>query len=172
MGFYLGWRRQQISTLRWDQVDLDRKTIRAVPDKGGTPATLPLPEAVEDVLTFAATVRIVGEPHVFLVKDRTTGRWKPLSERDWRHPWLTAWRKIGRPAKRFHALRRSFISTAIEAGVPEHEVVRFTGHRTRATFQRYQIANPERLRPALDAFQRRLGEESTDLPIASVVAIR
>jgi integrase len=58
----------------------------------------------------------------------------------------------------FHGLRRSFITRARRVGVPESVVMRMSGHRTRAVFERYNVVDTQDLRAAVRALER-LGKQ-------------
>ncbi len=49
----------------------------------------------------------------------------------------------------FHDLRRSFITNARRYGVAESVVMRMSGHKTRAVFERYNVVAEEDLREAV-----------------------
>ena len=53
----------------------------------------------------------------------------------------------------FHDLRRSFITRARRVGVPESVVMRMSGHRTRAVFERYNVVDTQDLRAAVRALE-------------------
>ncbi len=48
----------------------------------------------------------------------------------------------------FHDLRRSFVTKARRVGVPQSVVMRMSGHRTRAVFDRYNVVEEGDIRAA------------------------
>jgi len=58
-------------------------------------------------------------------------------------------RAIGMEGLWFHDMRRSFVTKARRAGVPESVVMKMSGHRTREVFERYNIVSEEDLQEAV-----------------------
>ena len=54
----------------------------------------------------------------------------------------------------FHDLRRSFVSRARKLGISESVVMRMSGHRTRAVFDRYKIVDEKDLREAVRVLEK------------------
>jgi len=146
-GFATGWRKQEITTLTWAEVDLKAAqiTLRAARSKNKKPRIIGLAGPALVVLERRARLRRPGLDLVFFQEDGT-----PIG--DFRKRWISAVKAAGLPAgTRFHDLRRSAIRGLVRAGVPEATAMRISGHRTRSTFERYNIVKTEDTREALAA---------------------
>jgi len=62
----------------------------------------------------------------------------------------------------FHDLRRSFVTKARRAGVPESVVMRFSGHRTRAVFDRYNVVENDVVQEAMRRIEAAAAVDSAD----------
>ncbi|HKA89437.1 MAG TPA: tyrosine-type recombinase/integrase [Haliangiales bacterium] len=92
---------------------------------------------------LAELPRGLHETHVFL-NPKTGKPW-----RDVRTMFRRACRDAGIHGLWFHDLRRSFVTNARRRGIPESVVMRMSGHRTRAVFDRYNIISETDLVEAL-----------------------
>jgi integrase len=54
----------------------------------------------------------------------------------------------------FHDLRRSFVTRARKLGISESVVMRMSGHRKRAVFERYNIVDERDLREAVRVLEK------------------
>jgi len=63
----------------------------------------------------------------------------------------------------FHDLRRSFVTNARRRGVPESVVMRMSGHRSRAVFDRYNIVEEDDLREAVKRIEAGTSRRGHDL---------
>ena len=138
-----GMRKTEILRLRWDQVDLRTGSIELAPQdtKTARGRTVYLTGRVLEALQKLP--RHLRSKHVFVNPD--TGEcWKDI-----RKLFRRACRKVGLTDVWFHDLRRSFVTNARRRGVPESVVMRMSGHRTRAVFDRYNIVNDDDVRMAV-----------------------
>ena len=146
--FLTGWRKGEILTLQWSQVDFSAGIVRL--DPGTTKnregrvfpfrALPPLADLLEAQREHTrelerAQGRII--PHVFHrggepIKSMI-GAWRSACERAGLEGWY------------FHDLRRSAVRNLVRAGVPEKTAMELVGHKTRSVFSRYNIVNEDDL---------------------------
>jgi integrase len=153
--FYSGWRRGEITTLGWEDVDRagGRIMLRRRYSKSGEPRLLPLmgelPALIERRWLARALVGVDGStslsPLVFHRDGRAVG--------DFRRAWSTATTAAGFPGLLFHDLRRSAVRTFELSGITQSTAMRLTGHKTASTYRRYAITSESDLRAALSRAQ-------------------
>jgi integrase len=139
------WRRSEVESLTWEQVDRKAKEVRLFDSKNGRGRVLPLDDYLFGLIERRWQARQfegAPSPYVFSEKGRPVG--------DWRKAWAAACKEAKRPDALFHDLRRSGIRDLIRAGVPQSVVMAISGHRTISTFLRYDIASEEDKRNALE----------------------
>lgn len=138
-----GWRKSEILTLTWRQVDFATGIVRLAPgttknDQGrefpfsGLP---PLEGLLRDQRERTRalereTGRIIA--HVF----HRDGR--PIRKMD--GTWRSACKRAGLEGWLFHDLRRTAVRNLEWAGVPRSIAMKLTGHKTAAVYERYAIA--------------------------------
>ncbi len=142
-----GMRQKEVRFMRWSQVNLKEGIIRleARDTKSKAPRIVPLTQRVIEELRHVP--RDMNSKFVFV--NPKTGR-----------PWWNIGKGFDRACERagidgvwFHDLRRSFITNARRRGVPESVIMRVTGHKTRAVFERYNIISEEDLRDAISTLE-------------------
>ena len=123
-----GCRRNEILTLRWEEVDLDAAELRLRDSKTG-PRVVPLPAAAVSVL--ADLPRIPGNPWV-IPGAKPGGHLSNLNDH-----WLRVRARAGLEDVRIHDLRHSFASRALALGESLPTIGRLLGHGQVATTARY-----------------------------------
>lgn len=166
LALFYGMRQGEVLGLDWSRVDLDRATLTITEtlqtdENGrlflGAPKTEASQRPVPLVPQIANRLRLLweaeGEPTSGLVFHRDH---KPIQpKRDWQ-----AWRDlIARastddeplPVIALHAARNSAASVMEAAGIPDRLVMQILGQSQVATTHRYQRADVERMRAALES---------------------
>jgi integrase len=152
-GYLTGWRKREITGLRWNQVDLDAGWIRLEPgttknDEGRAFPLRGFPELdallrrqrerTDAVQTATGTII----PWVF---HHHGG--KPIC--DFRDPWQAACKAAGVSGRLFHDLRRTAVRNLERAGVSRSAAMKLTGHKTESVYRRYAIVAESDLQEAV-----------------------
>jgi len=149
--FHSGWRRGEIVTLRWPDVDRARGVVRLRPEhsKSKTARELPITGTIGAVIERRWSDRLVNTSDGPRVCDAVFHRdGEPVL--DFRGAWRKATKAIARPGLLFHDLRRSAVRNMVAAGVPERVAMTVTGHKTRSVFDRYHIVDSRDVPSALE----------------------
>jgi integrase len=137
--YQTGCRTGEIISLKWTNLNLRDELVRFEPGetKNSEGRSIPL---TSDLVSMFESMPHVSE-YVF-----TRNGKRILSFKD---AWDSACKRAGVPGRHFHDLRRTGIRNFIRAGVPEHVAMSFSGHKTRAVFDRYNITSETDQREAL-----------------------
>ena len=138
-----GMRLREVLDLRWSQLDLKQgfAKLAAEDTKTEEPRTVFLTARVREAL--GSLPRFLKSGFVFTNPE--TGK----SWNDIRKMFHRALKAAGLAGVWFHDLRRSFVTNARRRGVPESVVMKMSGHRTRAVFDRYNIIEEDDVREAI-----------------------
>jgi integrase len=139
-GFLSGWRKGEILTLTWGDVDGDAIRLRAEHSKNGHGRVLVLAGELAKVIERRRG--LANGPLIF----HHAG--EPIV--DFRKAWATAAKHAQVPGRLFHDLRRSAVRNMIRAGVPEKVAMEISGHRTHSMLNRYNIVSEGDLRQAVE----------------------
>jgi integrase len=153
--FATGWRKAEILGLRWEDVDRDGSEIRLRDSKNNEPRSIPISGEIHELIERRWRSREYKKKD----KDKLTRiselvfhkRGKPI--KSFFKSWDNACNEAKCPGRLFHDLRRSAIRDMVRAGVPEVVAMKVSGHKTRATFERYNIVSNDDKRDALKSLE-------------------
>jgi integrase len=137
--YYSGWRRGDITGLTWEMVNRKERLILIERTKNDRSRLL----ALEGELWAIIERRFAERGLVPWVFHR---HGQPIQT--FRKAWATACQAAGLQGRHFHDFRRSTVRNLTRAGVPEKIAMDLTGHKTRSTYDRYNITSEEDLREA------------------------
>jgi integrase len=188
--YYTGWRKREIFSLKWNQVDLNARSVRLDPGttKSGDGRVIilhgELLEAIKEQWDRRKVAEIPGHSPTLLCPYVFHRNGKPIADiRDvWQNACLAAGlgqimevEKDGEKIKKyvgkiFHDFRRTAVRNMVRAGVPERVAMTVSGHKTRNVFERYNIVNEDDLKEAArKTWEHALQQEQTS---SNVVTLR
>jgi len=145
--YKIGWRVSEISTLTWNQVDLEQGIVRLEPGetKNDEGRTIYLDDELKELFNNQWEDRKTSKkliPYVFPGKDGKD------RIKDFRFAWGKACKnaKIGK--RMFHDFRRTAVRNMVRSGISEKVAMMISGHKTRSVFDRYNIVNAADLKDA------------------------
>lgn len=136
-------RKAEVLTLKWSQIDLERKTIRIERTKSGKDRIIPVNSVLFNLLETLRASNGQSEC-VFLGPDG-----KPM--KDIKQSFKTACKRAGIDGSlRIHDLRHTAASRMVEAGIDLPTVSRILGHSTIQMTMRYAHSTQETMRKAVE----------------------
>lgn len=169
--YICGWRKDEIRTLRWENVDREAKEVRLFDSKNGEGRAVALHDegwAIFERLwvgrQFETKHGTALSEYVFHVNGR------PLNESVFTRTWARARAKAGDAVKGriFHDYRRTAARNMIRAGVPQAIAMAITGHKTDSMFRRYNIVSADDKRAALERQAEYLKAQPKDGNLRSI----
>jgi integrase len=124
---FTGARSGEITSIRWEQIDWERRLIRLPDSKTNEPKTIHLSDAAIGIL------RDVPRAGPYVVAGGRRNR--PYAHLT--RAWGIARKYVGLDDVRLHDLRHSYASLALGRGVPLAVIGKLLGHKNPATTQRY-----------------------------------
>ena len=144
-----GMRMGEILSLRWDTVDLFRRTVTILHSKNRDKRTIPLNENMFTLLKDKMKDRVSSSEWIFPSHAGT--------KRDG-HGLRRVFRKALKTASihdfHFHDLRHTFATRLVQAGVDLYKVQKLLGHRSPVMTQRYAHHCSESLRDGVNVLDR------------------
>ncbi len=168
LGIYTGQRLGDCCTLRWCDVKEDRGIIQLIPRKTrkhlhGHPVTIPIHPALRDAFAEAKRKSADEEwsdyvlpmmAEWYLSNERwhiSNGLEEIFKQAGIKTSVKLEGRKTATPDATFHSLRHTFVSFAVNGGVPLPVVQSIVGHTSNAMTRHYYHENEEVLRKAIAA---------------------
>lgn len=170
LGIYTGQRLGDCCCLKWCEVNLERGVIQLIPRKTrkhmkGRPVTIPIHPALKEALNEVKVRGEGGGEEWNLYVCPSLAEWY-IGGEHWRisrgleeifkkagikTSVKIEGRKTATPDATFHSLRHSFVSFAVNGGVPLPIVQSIVGHSSNAMTRHYYHENEEVLRKAVAA---------------------
>jgi integrase len=183
-GWQTGWRKGEIASLKWANVDRAAGEIRLSWTKSKTKKArvIGLDRELAAIIERRWQARPITAPDgtirtsplVFHRGVKKNGQIIPVGDFD--KVFKTACETIGIPYGRltggftFHCFRRTAARNMVRSGTSETVAMRITGHATNSMFRRYNITNVEDTRQAMQRVQAvRITRRATQQPEASNV---
>jgi integrase len=168
--FVCGWRKQEVLSLAWSDVDLEARRIRLRRQNSKNEETrvlvltgdlLALVQRRWAARQYRTLTSVALSPWVFHRNGRRIV--------DFRDPWAKACAAGQRPGFLFHDLRRSAVRNMEKSGeVTPAVAMKITGHKTDSVYRRYRIVDEADIERALTKTQESIKQVSAD----NVVGIR
>lgn len=136
-----GCRKREILDLQWDQVDLERRTLRIERTKSGKTRHVPLSDDAVAVLTSLPQVCPYVLPNLKTMKPHGSIF----------NAWHTARKRAGLADVRIHDLRHTLASQLAGAGHSLWVIANVLGHSQTRTTERYAHLSGETLRNAVNS---------------------
>jgi integrase len=175
LGFFTGARLAEITGLTWaytdDQhgwVDMQHRVIHLLKTKNGEPRDLPIYGPLVPLLEerYAAAQRSKCPFVCFRITARGKRRGKYERIQTFRKAFTSACEQAGLGKRLFHDLRRSAVKAMIEAGLPQLQAMRISGHESASVFKRYaDIFNEAEMQNAAEKLEN---YHSQPLPLNTV----
>ena len=153
-----GMRSSEITTLRRNQVDLERRIVRLLETKNTLPRTVPLTADATELFqqALAHPIRPIDTDLIFFGEPGKDGKRRPYN---FNKVWLDIKRSVGCSDFRFHDLRHEAVSRFVEAGLSDQEVSAISGHKSMQMLKRYTHLRAEDLVEKLDRLAAPAGKK-------------
>ena len=139
--YYTGWRKGEILTLEWKDVQGDVIRLKPTIAKNSEGRMIVSVGELANILARRTAERVESCPYVF----HNAG----VRIKHYNRAWRTARNKAGLPDKLFHDTRRTAVRNMDRVGVPRQTAKQITGHKTDAVYNRYRIVNEQDIREGM-----------------------
>ena len=170
VGFTLGWRKMEILSLKWSDVDLENRRIRLRREnsKNEEPRVIVLTGELLALIQRRWSARRYRTKRGTAISEFVFHR-RGHRIVDFRDAWTEACKAAKVPGLLFHDLRRSAVRNMMKSGKVDQAVaMRISGHKTEAVFRRYRIVDEGDIEKALEETQRSIRQA----PLSNVTDIK
>ena len=136
-----GMRRGEILSLKWSSVDFKRRLITVEKSKNGMKRSIPMSEAVFDMLKDVKVIDISNIVFPFNINTINDG-------------FRRAKRKADVHDFKFHDCRHTFATRLVQNGVDIYKVKELLGHKSISVTMRYAHHYPESLRSSIEILDK------------------
>lgn len=147
LGADTGLRRSELGALRWEDIDMEQRTILVRHRKARKPTLLTMTRRVYEQLVALQAAQDSGKVHSLYVLPRNA-QGRPI---DIRRTLAGAGQRAGIGHVHLHMLRHTFATQALDDGAELYDVQAALGHTTSKTTQRYDHGRSQRARRVTDA---------------------
>jgi integrase len=143
---HTGLRMNELLSLKWQDIDLMRKTAVVMESKNDEKRTLPLNDvAIKALRDTSASSRIISmEGYVF------TRDGRKIAKHELQYYFKRAVKQAKIAHCRFHDLRHTFATRLAQSGIDIYKIAKLLGHKDIKTTQRYAHHCPESLRDGVN----------------------
>lgn len=137
-----GLRESNVTQLKWDQIDLEKKHALIHADESKSKRTIPVPLNKQAISILKSQI---GKNQIYVF----TYQGKPVTRCN-NHAWQKALKRAGINDFRWHDLRHTWASWHVQNGTPLHELQQLGGWSNYETVLRYAHLSSEHLRMAAE----------------------
>ncbi|MHC4307276.1 MAG: tyrosine-type recombinase/integrase [Planctomycetota bacterium] len=147
IGLNAGLSQEEIINLKWQNIDLARKTLTTTREKTSDTRTIPLNDTALNLLKKRSRLKSISGFVFFNGANKKIDRWKL------KNVFNRAVKESGIRKFRFHDLRHTFATRLAQSGVDIYKIAKLLGHKDVSTTQRYAHHCPESLRDGVDVLE-------------------
>ncbi len=130
---YTGLRKEELLSLKWEHIDLERNVLKVEDGKGGYTRFVPICETVKNQLLDL----IDKQKGEYLFHDKYGRRIKDI-----KRSFGSAVKRAGLVDVRVHDLRRTFGTNCVYKNVPPKTLQKWMGHKSIETTMKYYVVSP------------------------------
>jgi integrase len=156
--YHTGWRKMEVLSLRWDEVDLEERLIRLDPARSKTREARVIPWVGElpDVISRRLALRVVGLPVVFHRDGRR------LIAPTYGYIFRQACVIAGKPKALIHDCRRTAYRNFLRAGVEKKVAREMVGWRSERMPERYNITDERDFENAAELYRKHMERKANE----------